>query len=241
MERGRAVAEGHCGAIPEGVFVVPRAVMHLHRELEGKRRLADVGVVHVVDHAAEVMGVVQRRVRAVDRLDRVAWAGVRRTPSFPVVPPLRFTVFTLAVVRWCRWCRSAPRRCSRSWCRTRTAPSSRCRQGRYRSRAWASASHCFSTLPLLASMITNGRVGEPPCGASAKNERPRSSCALPCRDRRRRSSGGRLHAPPSSRATRLPIVASLAERKRAGLCQPGRAPARQFTSPGHRPCGRTGS
>ena len=65
-------------------------------------------------------------------------------------------------------CRSAPRRCSRSWCRTRTGRSWRCRRGRCRPGRACRASHCLSTLPLLASTITNGRVGEPPAGVSAK-------------------------------------------------------------------------
>ena len=51
--------------------------MDLHDQLEGQRRHAQIGLVHVEDHAAEVVGVVQRRVGAVDRLHRVARAGVR--------------------------------------------------------------------------------------------------------------------------------------------------------------------
>ena len=70
-----AVAEGHRAAVPEGVLVVV-AVVHPHHQLEGQRRDADVGAVHVVDDFAEIMRVVQRRIGAVDGLHGVARAGV---------------------------------------------------------------------------------------------------------------------------------------------------------------------
>ncbi len=65
-----AVAEGHGGAVPEGVLVVV-AVVDAHGQLKGQGRHAQPGVVHVVDHAAEEVGVVQGAVGAVDLLEGV--------------------------------------------------------------------------------------------------------------------------------------------------------------------------
>ena len=76
VERARAVAESHRRTVPERVFVIG-AVVHAHGQLERQRRSADVRVVHVVDHAAEIMRIVERRKRAVDGLHRIARTGVR--------------------------------------------------------------------------------------------------------------------------------------------------------------------
>ena len=75
VERAGAVAEGHRRAVPERVLVVV-AVVHAHHQLERQRVRTGVGVVHVLDHAAEVMGVVQRRVAAVDAVAGMARAGI---------------------------------------------------------------------------------------------------------------------------------------------------------------------
>src|SRR5690606_15692138 len=76
IEGAGAVTEGHAGAVPERVLVVA-AVVHAHLQLERQRRDADVVLVHVEHDAPEVVRVVDRRVGAVDRLEGVAWAGVR--------------------------------------------------------------------------------------------------------------------------------------------------------------------
>ena len=75
IERGRAVTKGHLGAVPERVLVVG-AVVDLHDQLEGQRIGAGVGLVHVLDHATEIVRVIEGRKGAVDRLDGVARAGI---------------------------------------------------------------------------------------------------------------------------------------------------------------------
>ena len=70
----RPVAEGHGRSVPERVLVAA-AVVDAHGELEGQRRNSDPVLKHVVDHAAEIMGVVERRIGAVDFLVGVHAAG----------------------------------------------------------------------------------------------------------------------------------------------------------------------
>ena len=75
VERAGAVAEVHRRAVPERVLVAG-LVMHAHHQLEAERVHAGVGRVHVGDYAAELEGVVDRRIAAVDGLVGVARAGV---------------------------------------------------------------------------------------------------------------------------------------------------------------------
>ncbi len=75
IERVLAITEAHVAAVPERILVA-RTVVHAHDQLEGQRLAAGVGRVHVLDHAAEVVGVVDRRVRAVDGLVGVVRAGI---------------------------------------------------------------------------------------------------------------------------------------------------------------------
>ena len=70
IEGGGTVTEGHLAAVPEGVLVVA-AVVHPHLELEAQRRRVVPVAVHVEHHVAEVVGIVEGGVGAVDLLDPV--------------------------------------------------------------------------------------------------------------------------------------------------------------------------
>lgn len=74
VEGGSAVTEGHLAAIPEGVLVI-LAVVNPHLQFEGEGRRVVPVAVHVEHHVAEVVGVVEGRVGAVDLLDPVLRTG----------------------------------------------------------------------------------------------------------------------------------------------------------------------
>ena len=73
IERAGSIAEVHVLAVPVRILVV-RPVMDAHDKLERERIGTGVGVVHVLDDAAEEVRVVDRRIGAIDGLEGVARA-----------------------------------------------------------------------------------------------------------------------------------------------------------------------